>query len=321
MTQAASSDLRLPQSATGPEEARVAAVVVVYHLTDSTLLGRLLDSLVGQVATVFIVDNSPVDQAKVNPVPEPYRHCVCHIALGDNTGVAHAQNVGIQKAIEEKHTHVLLLDHDSALPRGMVEKLLSAEAMLRARGERVAAVGPAFLDEKTGQYAPAMRHGYIRIARVPIDVGCETPAESDYIISSGTLLTAEAFQVVGPMRDELYIDWIDIEWCLRARHHGYKSFICPGANMSHSVGDDFVKAFGRTVSLHSNDARNYYIVRNAVWLLRSPSMPWRWKTTTAVKIPGYLMFYSLYSRQPLRCLLLLLRALRDGCAGKLGRLA
>ena len=73
------------------------------------------------------------------------------------------------------------------------------------------------------------------------------------------------------MREDLFIDWVDIEWCLRAESQGLESYIVPSAIMMHSIGDDTVRVLGRDINLHS-DLRNYYMVRNATYLLRVSTM-------------------------------------------------
>jgi rhamnosyltransferase len=120
------------------------------------------------------------------------------------------------------------------------------------------------------------------------------------------------------MRDELFIDWVDIEWGLRARALGYKSYIIPSIRMMHSIGDSFVPFLGKNINLHG-DIRHYYLVRNATFLLRIRHMGSEWRMVTLLKIPQYVLFYSFYSRNRLKSIRLLLRALRDGVSGKLGR--
>jgi rhamnosyltransferase len=39
--------------------------------------------------------------------------------------------------------------------------------------------------------------------------------------------------VVGGMNDSLFIDYVDIEWCLRAKNLGYEILGCYRALMNH----------------------------------------------------------------------------------------
>jgi rhamnosyltransferase len=155
------------------------------------------------------------------------------------------------------------------------------------------------------------------IRKLKVDNSVAAPVEADYIISSGSLIRTRVFEIAGMMREELFIDWVDIEWGLRARELGFKCFVIPGAMMKHSVGDASVQVFRKNINLH-NDIRNYYIVRNATYLLGIRTMGWQWRLITLLRIPRYILFYSLYSSGILRALRLLLRAVRDGLRGEVG---
>ncbi len=298
---------------------RVAAIIVLFH-PDPSLLERLLASVANQVKTIYLVDNTPTGQANNFTVPLPYQSQTSYVALGENQGIASAQNIGINQALAAAHTHVLLLDQDSALPYGMVQSLLETEKLLRSKGESVAAVGPVFQDEKTEEYSPVIRATYFLVRKISIDLSSKVPLESDHLISSGSLISAEALARIGLMKEELFIDWVDIEWGVRARSLGYRCFICPNIVMRHSIGDSAVQMLGKSINLHS-DTRNYYIVRNAAFLLKSVYMGWRWRAAIAVKIPNYILFYSLSSNRRIRCFRLLIRGFLDGLSGRLGRMA
>lgn len=296
----------------------VAAVIVLYN-PDMLLLDRLMRSVVGQVDKIYVIDNTPGSTADFSSFFDQYQANISYVPLGENRGIATAQNVGIRASMDAGYSHVLLLDQDSALPQDMVNKLLDAEGELVRAGEKVAAVGPLFVDEKTGSFSRAIRHSYLRVHKIAVDQNLRKPVATDYVIASGSLIRMCVFADVGMMLDELFIDWVDIEWGMRAKGRGYKSYIIPGTLLHHSVGDAAITILGREISLHS-DVRNYYIVRNSTYLLRFKSMGWEWRTATIPRIPKYIVTYFWYSDHRMRSLNLLLHAFLDGIRGKLGRL-
>jgi rhamnosyltransferase len=296
----------------------VAAVVVLYK-PDMLLLDRLLRSVVGQVEKSFVIDNTPGSTADFSSFFDQYQGSISYIPLGENKGIATAQNIGIRQGMDTGCSHVLLLDQDSALPADMVRELLHAENQLVGAGEKVAAVGPLFVDEKTGGFSRAIRHSYLRVHKIVVDQTSERPVETDYVIASGSLIRCVVLNDIGMMRDELFIDWVDIEWGLRAKNLGYKSYIIPNIRMIHSIGDSFVQFMGREINLHG-DTRHYYLVRNATFLIRIRHMGSKWRVVTLMKIPQYVVFYSFYSKNRIKSTRLLLRAVLDGASHKLGRL-
>jgi len=295
----------------------IAAVVVLYH-PDLSLLERLLESVLGQVDTIVVVDNTPASAPAFALFFEKYRDQVSYIALGENKGIATAQNVGIKKSLIAGHDHVLLLDQDSALPVDMVKNLLNAERKLIQAGKAVAAVGPLFVDEKSGNKSCAVRHGLFHVKRIPIDPSSDQPVKTDYLIASGSLIRASVFEQIGLMLEPLFIDWVDCEWGLRSQSRGLDTYIVPNVIMKHSIGDATVRILGRHINLH-NDTRNYYIVRNATYLLRTKSMGWRWRLTTVINIPKHIVVHSLVSSHKAKVLKLLMNALLQGMSGNIGR--
>ena len=310
----------MTQSELGTEEnPRVAAIIVLYH-PDQELLERLLSSVAPQVHHLVVVDNTPQPDPALQTLLSRYTEQVSYVPLGDNKGIAAAQNRGIQRIMGEGYSHVLLLDQDSFPDANMVHELLAAEAAMLNKRMNVAAVGPLFIDEKNGVDSKAIRHTWIRVKRIPIDRSATQPVEADYLISSGSLIRLSMIAEVGLMREELFIDWVDIEWGLRALRMNSKCYIVPSAVMIHSIGDNFVRALGKDINLHS-DTRNYYIVRNATYLLGLKTMGWKWRSVTLIKIPMYVWFYSWQSPRQRQSFLLLCKAVLDGARGKVGRLA
>jgi rhamnosyltransferase len=291
-------------------QASVAAVVVLYH-PDPALFPRLIESIAGQVQKAFVVDNTPRPGGSVPITLEHPRLAISYHANGKNEGLAAAQNFGIDRAIREGFTHVLLLDQDSALPEDAVQGLLAAERSLLERGQQVAAVGPLFIDEKTGERSRGVRHVGLRVRWFPIPLAETQPVKTDYLIASGSLIRTSVLMHIGPMRDELFIDWVDTEWAYRASSAGYRNYIVPRVIMKHSVGDATGELLGKRFNLHS-PVRNYYIVRNAVYLLRDRRMSRHWRMTMILYVPKYILVHSLLAQNRLQSFRQMLRAVWDG---------
>lgn len=292
----------------------VAAVVVLFK-PDLAILDRLLVSLIGQVDAVFIVDNTP--GADLGTYPDSFAgKSWSYHPLHDNLGIARAHNVGIELASEAGHSHVLLMDQDSALEPGTVETLLGEEQKLLAAGKKVGAIGPVVVDEKTGEAAPAITPSRTGGKRTPIDLTTQAPVAARYIIASGSLISLSVLKTVGNMKDEFFIDWVDIEWGERAASFGYTSYLTPRVTMRHSIGDEFVTFMGRKINLHS-DFRNYFIVRNATYLVLWGEISGATRLQLARKVPQYVIYYSLYSKRKFYSAKLLCLAVYDGVIKKM----
>ena len=106
----------------------VAAVIVTFEPALPRLL-RLLETVSTQVDYIFVVDNSSdagaekIDQ--LQPVLAQARWEVRH--LGENAGIASAQNVGIAMARQAQCKQLVFFDQDSQPPPDLVPGLLAAQ--------------------------------------------------------------------------------------------------------------------------------------------------------------------------------------------------
>lgn len=270
----------------------IAAIVVAYY-PDLQALERLLSALRGQVGSVVIVDNG-LDGSFRRWFDERVGGNEVLIALGDNIGVAAAQNKGIDWAMRHDMTYVILFDQDSIPEPDMVSQLLWAIRKKTALGIRVAAVGPRYYDERNRR-----RPSFIRVSGFKAVKGaCNKSGEiieSDIVISSGCLIPLAALRKVGGPLNDLFIDQVDIEWCLRAKSHGYQTFVVCDAVMRHLLGEEPKILFGRKL-LHHSPLRHYYIFRNAVWLLFKAYIPLGWKLlfirTLCLRFGFYILLVS-----------------------------
>jgi len=79
------------------------------------------------------------------------------------------------------------------------------------------------------------------------------------------------------MNEDLFIDFVDIEWGLRAKSLNYHCYGVCSAIMQHQLGDTNIdiKLINRRIVLHSS-LRYYYQFRNAIILYKYPHVSWSW---------------------------------------------
>lgn len=289
---------------------------MVTYQPDLARLRRLLDAVAPQVAHVVVVDNGSGDDC-LGWLRSLASQALTLVELGSNRGIAAAQNIGIAQARKTGCSHLLLLDHDSIPAPTMVTDLLHAIGRVKPTGRGVAAVGPRYLDERQDNPPPFIQVRGLRVHRCP----CETPdavVEVDYLIASGSLIPMTTLDVVGGMADELFIDYVDIEWGLRARRLGFQSYGVCGARMSHDLGDAPISFMGRRLPVHSA-LRHYYHFRNAVWLYRSADLPLHWKCADGWRLLLKYGFYTLFANPRREHFLMMSQGMLDGLRGRMGR--
>lgn len=297
----------------------VVATVVLFN-PNLALLKRLYKSLYNQVDSIVFSDNSEDRSIKKdvkNWINQLISSDIIYLDLHKNHGIAYAQNKGIEVAKASGAKFVLLLDQDSALPDNMVSDLMTVYISLITVGHKVATVGPAFLDEKTSELAKVIRHRKLRVHK-SIPNQSNNFEVADYVISSGSLIPIEVLDEVGDMDEQLFIDWVDIEWGMRAKRYGYVSYIAPRVIMRHSIGDEYVKFGHKNINLHT-DFRNYFIVRNSIYLSLYSKLPLNFRIIQLGKVPLYILFYSYHSKKRLYSFGLLTKAVIDGILKNMGK--
>jgi rhamnosyltransferase len=230
---------------------RVVAVIPVYRAPDD--LPDRVRRLATQVSHVVLVDDGsgslPLAGVDVEQIP-----------LANNDGIAHALNIGIERARQLGATRVLTLDQDSAVPEGYVDELSRVIRSAEGRGVKVAAAVPA-----AAGGAKVLRTGD-RMTAAPFDP-----------IQSGQLLPVSTLDDVGPFAEDLFIDAVDSDFWLRADLRGYSFVVAESAEIEHGLGElRPVRVFGRHLVLggrprhvlYHSPFRTYYMVRNSALLHR-----------------------------------------------------
>ncbi len=298
------------------KRAPIVAIVVAHH-PERTVLTRLLRAAREQVDRVLVVDNGsgPEVRSWCEAFGDPK---VNFLFLDENLGVAAAQNRGIALARARGAGYVILFDQDSEPAPDLVARLLAVAEGKAASGVRVAAVGPRYVDERLDNPPPFIRVRGIRVVRAPCTSRNSAP-EVDYLVASGSLVSMAALDAVGEMREELFVDYIDIEWGLRARSRGFRCFGACGASMRHDLGDTPIVVLGRRFPARS-PLRHYYLVRNAVWMYRQAWLPLSWKIADGWRLVLKFGFYVVFARPRHRHCRMMSLGLWHGLLGRMGRL-
>lgn len=304
------------------DSVRVCAVIVTYH-PDLAVLEDLLSAVVSQVHRIVIVDNTADETVGQWLRASPYVTLASLLAQPTNVGVGAGHNRGIEYALRNDATHVLLLDQDSVPEPHMVNALVVGWRRLTQSGVRVSAVGPQYLDSRSKRASYFVRVGWLGKQRhVCINTQSNALIEADFLISSGALFAVDMLRSVGGMDESLFIDHIDTEWFLRAAARNHQAFGVCQAAMHHSLGEGrFNFWFGRWYSLTQYPPlRYYYIFRNSILLYKRDYVPIRWIITDLLRLSGLFVVHMVFDKERWRIVAMMLRGIWHGLLGKDGRL-
>ena len=219
----------------------VAGVVVLFNPPEAVVAN--IRSYIDQIEILYVVDNSDI----IDPILERELIALGKVSyLGNhgNPGQAHALNRGISTALEWGADFILTMDQDSSASPSLVSQMLAVLDEIPVR--EVGILAPFHLT-KNRPTRPSSRW-----------------QEMFTIMLSGNLLNADAYRKTGPFLEELFLDYVDNEYCLRLRKNGFRIIQVNGALLDHSWGNMTENSFlgRRVVHLNYPPFRWYYIARN-----------------------------------------------------------
>ncbi|MBE6158959.1 MAG: glycosyltransferase family 2 protein [Firmicutes bacterium] len=220
---------------------KLAGVVVLYNPSVDNI--KFINTYVDEVDKLYVVDNSDDNIKRLNSTDK-----IEYVKLNKNMGIAHALNVGAKRAIKDKFKYLLTLDQDSKITKKNIKDMKSF-------------IGKTKL-KKIGLVSPYQ----------DIDSGDKLP-EDEYtdiieIMTSGNIIYLNAYQEIGGFKDWLFIDAVDLEYCLNLHKHGYKVLRLNNVIMKHNLGNYSIHKFlGKDYRCSNHNAtRRYYMVRNNLYV-------------------------------------------------------
>ncbi|WP_187776327.1 glycosyltransferase [Antrihabitans cavernicola] len=203
------------------------------------------------------------------------------IELEQNSGIGFALNRGIERSFADGADFVITLDQDTVLCDGYVDCVVETL-------KHVSTGGPVLLaTEEISGYRPqdlGERNG-LRLSREPLQ--------------SGLVVTARAYEIVGLLDEQLFIDCVDTEYYLRARERGVETLVAPGTKTIHELGDEVERRAPRILSLTRKaytlrehaPFRLYYIARNRAYVYARYGR----RHPTWLKSSSYELFVTLFN--------------------------
>lgn len=223
----------------GMGEPKILAGIVTFN-PDLARLRENLEAVRGQVDGVVIIDNASNNAEEVLALTSNDR-MVDVVNNPTNYGIARALNQAMTWALQRRAKAILLLDQDSVLSPPAVQRL-SANF-----GPGVAVVAPAIKDRNNSatHLLPTARE------------------EVDYCITSGSLCDIQAWLEIGGYDESLFIDFVDFDYCLRLRQHGYRIVRDGSAVLLHEIGK--ITKHGPFTAYHHSAFRLRHMARDMLY--------------------------------------------------------
>jgi GT2 family glycosyltransferase len=232
-------------------------------------------------------------------------------------GVAGAYNRGLERLIKKGAQLLFIFDQDSEVSSNYFASM--REACLHI-DSKCFLVGPKVLDINVNRYMPA--HVISRFGAIPVkltDEDCGLRACSS-IISSGSAMSAETYRDLGLFMEDLFIDHVDTEYCLRAVSQGIPIYINTALTLKHQISkriDHRILSL-KLIQWNMAPLRQYYSARNCIHIFRRYGM--RFPVLILINIITIQQVLSvvLFEKDKRRKLLAMVAGIIDGLRGRYG---
>lgn len=227
---------------------KLAGVVILYNSASEKTLENILSYSAG-LKKLYILDNSEQKYQEWELLSKQIGEHVEYINYGSNEGISKRLNTAAHNAIKEGFNFLLTMDQDSSFPEGVFDKYLNEIENCSINN--------------VGQFGINFQPQFTAIEEKPVEVLS--------LITSGSIINLAHFLKIGDYNEDLFIDFVDLEFSHRVNNSGYKVVQFTNIILNHQIGDRVpgrsFKTFKVTNRIIHSPIRVYYIVRNGLFLI------------------------------------------------------
>ena len=273
----------------------IALVIVLYNPSSDDL------KFIKAISSIYfgiIVDNSQIRNFTEDEIGK-----MVYKPLMENTGIAHAQNIALRYLMNHKcPQYVLFMDQDSRYSQSFPCDMTLEYKRIKENIPNLFLLGPDIINKETGTEYKSIFHHEKNIFN-----GFVSKRE---IISSGSIADWKTITKIRFMINSLFIDFVDFEWCWRARRMGYVCGITKNVILKHKVGIHS-KSVCKYTFMTWSSIRYYYQYRNYLWLTRTAYTPLQWRLATGIKFVLRLIYFPLFMSDGVACWKQMIKGISD----------
>ena len=275
---------------------RIAAVVIFYNPEDSDI--NNINYYIDEVDSLYVVDNSKYsNEHKIIKNKK-----IKYIFNNGNLGIAKPLNQIARLARKNGYEWLLTLDQDTIYPK----KILG---VIKSRIEKVDTTNIGIITpwHKTKLKLEKPKD---KISN-PLDV-----------MTSGNLVNLKIHEELGGFKEWLFIDGIDIEYCLNLKKNKYSILRYNDLEINHNLGDIYYRNFlGKELLITNHNAiRRYYQSRNYRYIRDMYINIDKEFCKRLVKFKSILLAILLFENNKFSKILLYIRGYIDYKLGKKGKM-
>ena len=274
---------------------KIAGVVVLYNPKKEDILN--INSYLSYIDILYVMDNSSVTNENILPNDEKIKY----IFNGENLGIAEPLNMAAKYAFDAGYEWLLTMDQDTFFPEGIVDIIIS----------RIEKIDCSDVGIVTPWHKTKLK------INKPTEK-CDNPLD---VMTSGNFVNLEIYKKIGGFKNYLFIDGVDIEYCLNLSRNNYRILRFNDLEIDHNLGEICYRRFFNKDLLITNHSamRRYYQCRNYHYIRDEYIEDFKSFCHTLVKFKSIILGIILYEDDKLNKLIAFYRGYRDYKLGRKGR--
>jgi len=266
------------------------ALVILYKANYEEVL-RNISSYINSVEKLYIISNSKLDNNFLNKLSTLYNNYEILKNDNNNIGIAKAFNKILKKYKNGTKKWLLTMDQDSFFQKDDFNLFLKDFKTIEKQNLMI--------------YSPLHNKKFIS----------NNIVEKNFVMSSANIVNINKAIEIGYFDEKLFIDDVDHEFCFRSIQNGYKIIQNEKIAINHNLGEKTKY----NITLYPS-IRLYYMARNFLYIKEKYS---NLQVTFFQQRQRYLLkfFFKhlLYSNERLKCIKMILRAIKDYKQNKFGK--
>ena len=219
---------------------------------------------------VLVVDNGSVEEEKDKI--RNFQFLIFNFQTktiwnNENLGFAGGNTVGVKYALKHGADYVMLLNNDTVVAPDFLTHLVRVAESASDYGILGSRIYKYDLSRQAHRKAEEIVFDGGEVNKWLIKARHTFPSgtvpdgnkEVAYITGAAMLIKREVVEKIGFMREEYFLYYEDVDWCIRARKAGYKCVLVPASKIWHKVS---------ATNKEGSPSYIYYHTRNALMLAK-----------------------------------------------------
>lgn len=267
---------------------KIAGVVILYYPTKHDI--HNIYSYINNIDLLYIIDNTPNTNNK-SILPNDIK--IKYIANNKNLGISASLNIAAEDARKNGYKWLMTMDQDTNVNDDVIPNI--RQYINKINYKKIAIVTPWHNTKlKISKSTKEIDH--------PLDV-----------MTSANFVNLEIHKKIGGFDENLFIDGVDIEYCLRLNSLGYSIDRLNNISVNHNLGNIRYKKFlwKNLLITNHNYLRRYYMNRNYHYIYYKYHNIYPEFCNKLIKFKSIVLSIILYEKDKLKKLIYMYKGYKD----------